>query len=506
MYYSKDKRGIYILRAMEDISLNGDAYTTIEALFRVCQRNDRRLSYSAFREDLAFLLHKGLLHLEGQRLYTTYNWRCEQSAAASLADILRKPSLDKPELPDTLLVNGVQLTGEQHDAVSLALSSRLSLILGGAGTGKTTLVQAIVAHCPSPSGCVLCAPTGKAARNLTTRTGFEARTVHSALGLRPDDDFLEPVQWPYVSLLLVDEASMMTLEMLAGILQRVPGTCRVVLVGDPYQLLSVGTGNVLPDLLSLGIPNITLKTTHRQSKDSAGLVHNTTRFSALSRAADLVFDDSFQLVQLEEKDIQAAIRNEAAKRYLAGENVQVLSPFNRATDLSVQSLNRVIQPLVNPPFEDKHSLKLEKGSVFWDSDRIMVTKNDRERRCCNGDVGILKIRSQPHETPGYSVALPDGRRPSWDDTSRLVHMCTAYAITVHKSQGSEYDIVLMPISKQMQSMMVRNLLYTAITRAKKEVMLFGDPDTLDSAMQRIPYLRKSMLVQKTRMLLLRRAA
>ena len=99
---------MYILRTMEDISLNGDAYTTAEALFKVCQRNDRRLPYSAFREDLAFLLHKGLLHLEGQRLYTTYNWRCEQSAAISLANILHAPSLDKPELPDTLLVNGVQ--------------------------------------------------------------------------------------------------------------------------------------------------------------------------------------------------------------------------------------------------------------------------------------------------------------------------------------------------------------------------------------------------------------
>lgn len=99
---------MYILRTMEDISLNGDAYTTAEALFKVCQRNDRRLPYSAFREDLAFLLHKGLLHLEGQRLYTTYNWRCEQSAVISLANILRAPSLDKPELPDTLLVNGVQ--------------------------------------------------------------------------------------------------------------------------------------------------------------------------------------------------------------------------------------------------------------------------------------------------------------------------------------------------------------------------------------------------------------
>lgn len=501
MFYQKDKRGMYILRAMEDISLNGDAYTTEDELYKVCHRENRYLTYFAFREDMHHLLKEKCLYLEGRRLYTNYNWRCEQSAAASLANILRAPNLDRPELPDKLTVNSVQLTAEQCSAVTLALSSRLSLILGGAGTGKTTLIQAIVAHCPSPSGCVLCAPTGKAARNLTNRTGFEARTVHSALGLRPDDDFLEPVQWPYVSLLVVDEASMMTSEMLAGILQRVPKTCRVVLVGDPYQLLSVGAGNVLPDLLALGVPNVTLKTTHRQSKDAVGLVHNTTQFSSLSRAADLVFDDSFQLVQLEEKDIQAAIRDEAVKRYLAGEIVQVLSPFNRATDLSVQSLNQTVQPLVNPPFEDKHSLKLEKGPVFWDSDRVMVTKNDRERRCCNGDVGVLRIRSQPYETPDYSVVLPDGRRPTWDDTSGLYHMCTAYAITVHKSQGSEYDTVLMPVSKRMQSMMVRNLLYTAITRAKKEVMLFGDLDALDSAMQRVPRQRKSMLVPKTQMAL-----
>lgn len=488
---------MYILRTMEDISLNGDAYTTTESLFKVCQRNDRRLSYAPFREDLSFLLRGGRLHLEGQRLYTTYNWRCEQSAAASLANILRAPNLDRPELPDKLTVNGVQLTAEQCSAVTLALSSRLSLILGGAGTGKTTLIQAIVAHCPSSSGCVLCAPTGKAARNLTNRTGFEARTVHSALGLRPDDDFLEPVQWPYVSLLVADEASMMTSEMLAGILQRVPKTCRVVLVGDPYQLLSVGAGNVLPDLLALGCPSITLKTTHRQSKNAAGLVHNATRFSVLSSAADLAFDD----IQLEEKDILAAIRDETVKRYLAGESVQVLSPFNRATDLSVQSLNQAIQPQVNPPFEDKHSLKLEKGPVFWDSDRVMVTKNDRERRCCNGDVGILRIRSQPYETPDYSVVLPDGRRPTWDDTSGLYHMCTAYAITVHKSQGSEYDTILMPVARKFSSMMIRNLLYTAVSRARKQVILFGELEALDTAMQCVPRKRRSMLVPKTRMAL-----
>lgn len=141
-----------------------------------------------------------------------------------------------------------------YSAVELALSSRLSLILGGAGSGKTTLVRAIMDHRPSKNGWVLCSPTGKAARNLTDRTGFQARTVHSALGMHPDEDFLSPVAWAHTDLVIVDEASMMTLEMLAGILCRAPGYCHIVLLGDPNQLLSVGAGNVIPNLLELGVP------------------------------------------------------------------------------------------------------------------------------------------------------------------------------------------------------------------------------------------------------------
>lgn len=501
MFYQKDKRGVYILRTMADISLNGDAYTTEDELYKVCRRENRYLTYYAFLEDLHYLLKEKYLYLEGRRLYTTLLWRYEQSAAQNLAHILKAPFLGKAQILEKLKVNGVQLTEEQRSAVELALSSRLSLILGGAGSGKTTLVRAIMDHRPSQNGWVLCSPTGKAAQNLTDRTDFQARTVHSALGMRPDEDFLSPIAWAHIDLVIVDEASMMTLEMLAGILCRAPGYCRIVLLGDPNQLLSVGAGNVIPDLLKLGVPSYRLECSHRQSEASAALTRNVTQFPKLLRAADLSFDDSFQMHPLPEPNIQGAVCEEAAKRYLAGESVQLLSPFNTATKLSVAALNRTLQPRVNPHTEDKPSVAMKKEPVFWNGDRVMITKNDRDRDCYNGDIGRLFVHSEADEDPRYSVLLPDGRFPTWVTDDGLRHLTLAYAVTVHKSQGSEYDTVLMPVSKQMQSMMVRNLLYTAISRARKQVILFGELEALDTAMQCVPRKRQSMLIQKTRMAL-----
>ena len=501
MFYQRNQRGVYILRGMEVIALSGDAYATEDELYKVCHRDNRYLTYSAFREDLHYLLKEKYLYLEGRRLYTTLLWRYEQSAAKNLTHILKAPFLCKAQLPEKLEVNDVQLTEEQRSAVELALSNRLSLILGGAGSGKTTLVRAIMDRRPSQHGWVLCAPTGKAARNLTDRTGFQARTVHSALGMRPDEDFLSPIAWAHTDLVIVDEASMMTIEMLAGMLCRAPDYCRIVLLGDPNQLLSVGAGNVIPDLLELGVPSCRLECSHRQSEASAGLTRNVTQFPKLLRAADLSFDDSFQMRLLPDPDIQGAVCEEAAKRYLAGESVQLLSPFNTATELSVAALNRVLQPRVNPHAEDTPHVAMKKGPAFWNGDRVMITKNDRDRGCYNGDIGRLFVYPRSDESPRYSVLLSDGRFPTWETSDGLRHLTLAYAITVHKSQGSEYDTVLMPVARKFSSMMIRNLLYTAISRAKKQVILFGELETLDTAMQCVPRKRRSMLVPKTRMAL-----
>ena len=346
-------RGNHIPAALARHCMNGDAYVLLSDSYRICCGEKPEIPYPVFQNDLVEQLRLGTVAREGARLYLKRTLRYEESAAGYLAGILSANELEPPTIPKELKVGEMTLCEEQREAVCFALSHRLSVVLGGAGSGKTTLIRAIAAQFGNEAYRVICAPTGKAARNLTERTGCVARTVHSVLGMQPDDDFLSPVIWENVGLVIVDEASMMTLEMLAGILCKVRHNCRVVFLGDPNQLLSVGSGNVLPDLLRLGVPHIRLQSNHRQEGGAKGLLRNVVKFSELSGVNDLTFDDSFMLVEMGEPLVRNALVEEAVKRYLAGESVQVLSPYNRATELSVAKLNAAIQKLVNPAAEGK---------------------------------------------------------------------------------------------------------------------------------------------------------
>ena len=254
------ENGKYILTAMDDIGKNGDSYCTDESLFRVSKTVRPDLTKQQFYMDKSLLLQAAFLHQEGCHLYAQRTWEYEVTAAEQLADILKDPALPVMEIPKELRAGDILLSEQQREAIDLALNSRLAVILGGAGSGKATLIEAIVRCFNSIfKPYVVAAPTGKAARNLTERTGIEARTVHGALGKSPDANFLDAVSWNCIGLVVVDEASMVSLEMLAGILNRVRRNCRVALLGDPNQLLSVGAGNVLSDLLTLGVPSICLQ-------------------------------------------------------------------------------------------------------------------------------------------------------------------------------------------------------------------------------------------------------
>ena len=510
-------RSYYLTATLEEHCLNGDAYVSEETLYTLCKNKMKNLPFSVFSNDLREQLIKNNLRREGRRIYVDRIWRCEESAAQNLSKLLFLPPLSVPVLPETMKVGKTTLTEEQRTAVGMALSNGLSVILGGAGCGKSTLIRAIVEQ--SKSRCfVVCAPTGKAARNVKDRTGLPARTVHSACGIGPSDDFLPPVQWTATNLVIVDEASMLSLELLAHLLCRAPSHCRVVLLGDPNQLPSVGAGNVIEDLIRLGFPHIELTTNHRQEEHNAALYKNVTEFGRLRFGRELTMDDSFRLVQVDDDELSGLVVEEAVKRYSRDESFQVLTTYNKSTDFSVRRLNPLIRNCVNPPTSDKPVISYG-GRTFYDGDRVMITRNDRSIGCYNGDVGILVIqdvhRAKKLKQMGkgrtelvdvdvfsFTVALPDGRRPFWRDVEAkeaLEDLLLAYVVTAHKSQGSQYDTILMPVSMQMQNMLSRNLFYTAISRATKQVLLFGSDQAVDVAMQRVLPPRRSVLVSKVQM-------
>lgn len=461
----------------------------------------------------------GTLVIDSNKVYRAEFWRYEEALAEMLIKIREaKPFPTHPAaLPEGFTILGHSLTDEQRAAVELACGHKYSIILGPAGSGKTTIINAIceVVAGNSRFSSVLCAPTGKAARNLWAKTHREARTIHSALGSRPNEDFLKPVRWEMIRLVAVDEASMMDVGMLSGILKQVSSNpnCRLVMLGDTRQLASVGPspGNLLSFLAEhTEIPSYTLKENHRQSCGSESLLRNILHFDEIRGVDDLTFDDCFQLVELDDGAAECAITREAATRYLRGESVQVLSPRNASGRLSARELNFRIQDLVNPMDPRKLSIPFYGRHELRDGDRVMVTMNDRLKDVSNGDIGVLHLRkvwlqnggTRNGEAPKWHISatieMEDGRHPEWilDKDKRLPNTELAYALTVHKAQGSEYDSVLLAFSQSMGMLRYRNIAYTAISRARKRIIIYGSRAALDVALRSDLSPRNCDLLQK----------
>ena len=293
-------------------------------------------------------------------------------------------------------------------------------------------------------------------------------------------------------MVVVDEASMLSLELFAGLLSKLPANCSLVLVGDPNQLGSVGTGNLIPELLELGCPVTRLEQQYRQSDKEAALFYNVTYFPKLCDSEELKFDESFELIPTNEGDIFKVIQEEAAKRHLTGENVQVIA----TTRADVKKLNEELQRVVNPPADGKPEVT-HNGITIRENDRTMILKNNPEERCFNGDIGTAHVEPMEGGSAFIHIPLSANRQPKLFSAKIGSTLALAYALTVHKSQGSQYDTVIMPASTDCQKMLRRNLFYTAISRAKKQVILVGCKEALHIAMLTPPESRKSMLVTKT---------
>ena len=457
-------------------------------------RNNNDIAYKRFELAMKQLVLEKKIYLDDDKVYGYKMYKYECASASAIAEaICNNGMTDGMNFTnrDSLLE---KLTEEQVRAVSSALSHKLTVITGGAGTGKTTLIKAIAECFDNDLQTLLCSPTGKAARNLREKTGYVARTVHSALGLRPDDDFLAPVKWSNVRLIIIDEASMLTLEMFAGVLSRASSDCRIVLLGDPNQLPAVGCGNVLEDLKQVGAAFVLLKKNHRQSRAATALNYNVSNFEMLGDIDCFKKDDSFSICSLSRTDAYKKIVEEASKMYAAGKDVQVITPFKEKTELSAAALNKGIKDLVNPYVDGERVLKLN-GVDFHDGDRVMVTRNDACHDCSNGDIGVLRLYDE-FDDISLCIEFPDGRCPEWSYAEELPELTHSYAITVHKSQGSEYDEVLMPLAEDFACMMNRNLIYTAISRARKRIRFYGNEGVLAAAIRTSVTKRVSNLPQR----------
>jgi exodeoxyribonuclease V alpha subunit len=371
---------------------------------------------------------------------------------------------------------GLALTEAQRAAVQMALTSKVGVLTGGPGVGKTATTQAVVALLAAKRGKpILAAPTGRAAKRLADLTGAPAQTLHRLLGVRPGGQALRNADNPLEGdLLIVDEASMLDTLLANTLLKAVPNDMHVLFVGDVDQLPSVGAGNVLRDIIASGQAPVThLDQIFRQAQDS-GIVTNAHRINKGETPITKGLPDFFFLPEDDPAAVAEQIvglaRARLPRRYGLDprRDIQVLCPM-RGGAIGVTALNERLQEALNPPGPAKHERRFG-ARLYREGDRIICIHNDYDRQVFNGDGGWIE-RIDPGEQE-VRVRLDDDRRVVWT-FSDLDDLEIAYALTVHKSQGSEYRAVVIPLHTTNYLMLQRNLLYTAITRAKELVVIVG---------------------------------
>ena len=409
-------------------------------------------------------------------------YRAEQA----IADRLRTLSAGRPPWPEIDADKaipwletraGITMADSQRQALRLALSSKVLVITGGPGVGKTTLVNSILRALVAKAVKVaLCAPTGRAAKRLTETTGVEAKTIHRLLETDPKNGgFRRDEQNPLdCELLVVDETSMVDVPLMRALVRALPDRAALLLVGDVDQLPSVGPGQVLGDVIgSAAVPVVRLTEVFRQAAASRVIV-NAHRINQgqMPETAPAGAASDFYLVDAADPEQAVAklliiVRDRIPRAFGLDpiRDVQVLCPMNRG-GVGARALNVELQKVLNPPGE----IRVERfGWTYTPGDKVMQVENNYDREIYNGDLGL--VTSIDMEA-GELVVTFDGREVSYP-FGELDELVLAYATTIHKSQGSEYPAVVIPVMTQHYTMLARNLLYTGVTRGKKLVVLVG---------------------------------
>lgn len=463
----------------------GHLYLTPEEFLQELKKNlnHKKATYRFSEQELRPLANEVLcteqIAYHNKSIYLLKDYQNEKSFADKMAIRLYQDRFNR-RIPPASIKNGETLSEEQKQATIMALLHNTCVITGGPGTGKTTTVRTILENLVGKGvrrdAILLCAPTGRAAKRLSEATGYPACTIHRAFGIWEDgSDDTGSVK--ALDLVIVDEVSMLDMWLGAQLLSRISPETRLILVGDAAQLPSVGPGNVLAEIIRSGVvPVVHLKTVFRQVSGSSIAV-NAQLID--SRETELVFDDNFAMIPAKDQQEAMYLLCALYKRAVesAGpENVQILTPVRKeGHQCGVNNLNTSIQSMVqDAPGLGYHHY----GRYYCVGDPVIQNKN--AGGVYNGEIGVV-TEVEPDKIhirfAGYEKDLV------YDD-EKIGLLDLAYALTVHKSQGSEYSIVIVPVLKEHTFMLTRNLIYTAITRGKSKVFLVGNRWALERAIKK----------------------
>lgn len=447
------------------------------------------------RNAMAEMVQAEELKTDGEAIYLPPFYYAEVGTANRLLALLENNTSNlfaKPlNIEDISKSTGIEYDDVQIQAIKQAVDSKVMVLTGGPGTGKTTTTQGIIAALKNMGlRILLAAPTGRASKRMSEATGMDAKTIHRLLEYNPKDGYKRNDENPLEGdALIVDECSMIDIVLMNNLMKAIPTSMRLILVGDIDQLPSVGAGNVLRDIIdSERIPVIRLTRIFRQAQSSRIVMSahaiNQGRFPDTSNGKET----DFFFMQMEEPEMVVENIVKLAKERLPKaykqpiSNIQVLTPMQRGV-VGASNLNISLQAALNPS-----QLALNRGGYsFKLNDRVMQLRNNYDKEVFNGDLGYVSQVNMEDRTLQVDF---DGKLVEYE-VSELDELTLAYATTIHKSQGSEYPIVVMPVLMTHYVMLQRNLIYTGITRAKKICVLLGTKKALSFAIRNMSVLKRN---------------